>query len=154
MSILYQFQTSVGTNRPEDGKLVALPLDHTGAEFVILLPTNIPQIRLSRNSQMGHGNPRTHRVFQSCIHGIHNAVLDGRRRRAMRHSTPLQHRRQMGSKRVYHKSTPSVPAMQTADKHELHSLAGSRTTYTSGTCSTAKPTHQTVAGRSYVFTPS
>ena len=61
------------------------------AEFVILLPTNIPH---------------------------------GRRRRAMRHSTPLQHRRQMGSKRVHHKSTQFVPAMQAADKHELLSLCG------------------------------
>ena len=30
----------------------------------------------------------------------------------------------MGSKRVYHKSTLPVPAMQAADKHQLLSLCG------------------------------
>ena len=34
------FQYYICTNKPEDGKLVALPkLDHTGAEFVIFLTT-------------------------------------------------------------------------------------------------------------------
>ena len=92
------------TNRPEDGKLVALPLDHRGGRVRYSPGYRIPQICLPRNSQMGHGNPRTHRVFQLCIHGIlllRNAVIDGRRRRAMRHSTPsLQRRRQMERARV------------------------------------------------------
>ena len=155
LSILYQFPTYVGTNRPEDGKLVALPLDHTGAEFVILLHTNIPQIRLSRNSQMGHGNPRTHRVFQSRIHGIHNAVLDRRRRRAMRHHPHLSS--------IVDKWGASACITRVHHLYQLCKLmintncsasAGSRTTYTSRTCSTAKPTNQTVAGRGYVCTPS
>ena len=74
---------------------------------------------------MGHGNLRTHRVFQLCLHGIlllRNAVLDGRRRCATRHST--FHVLDKWSERVYHKITPSVPAMQAADKHELLNLRG------------------------------
>ena len=126
-SILYQFPTSVYTNRPEDGKLVALPLDHTGAEFVILLATishkyAFQEIHKWATEILEHTASSNSVFMESCSSATLSLMVDV----AVQCNIPhlLSSVVDKWSERVYHKSTPSVPAIQAADKHELLGLRG------------------------------
>ena len=87
----------------QDGRLVALPLDHMGAEFVILLATTSHTYAFQEiykwATEILERTASSNSVFmESCSS---DAVLDRRRCRAMRYFTPpLQYRRQMERARV------------------------------------------------------
>ena len=104
ISILYRFPTCV-YQQARGWKASSPTIGPHGGRVRYTPGYHIPQIRLlARNPQMGHGYLRRQRVFQLCLHGIlllRNAVLDGRRCCATRHSTPpVQHPRQMERARL------------------------------------------------------